>query len=56
MLDLLRDILALIGLAVLAWGMGSCIRDVLDSAPPRLPRPRDDERDTRRRWDRIQGR
>lgn len=56
MADLLRDLLAFIGVLALAWTAGGCIRDMLKHVPDHLPPPRDDSRDKRREWDRIQGR
>lgn len=50
MADLLRDLLAFIGVLALAWTAGGCIRDMLKHVPDHLPPPRDDSRDIQRRW------
>ena len=56
MLDLIRDLLAVIGSIAIAYCFGACIADMAKSVPDHLPPPREDSRDTRRQWDRIWGR
>lgn len=45
-MSLVRDLLALVGAAVLAWNFASCLRSYFDKAPPRVTRrPAWDARD-----------
>lgn len=56
MADVILYLLALVGLGTVAYGAGKCIAGWLEHVPDHLPPPRDDSRDKRREWDRIQGR
>jgi hypothetical protein len=53
----MRDLLAGFGLITIAALATECIRSYLDAKlPDNVPPPRPDDRDTRAKWDRIQGR
>ncbi len=57
MIELMRDLLAGFGLITIAALATECIRSYLDAKlPDNVPPPRPDDRDTRAKWDRIQGR
>jgi hypothetical protein len=60
-MDLARDILAGFGLLTLGLLAIDCVRGWIEAGPPSSHDIRrrpwtEDERDTRRKWDRIQGR
>ena len=55
-IDLIRDLLAIVGSITVAYLFGACLADMFKHVPDHLPPPREDSRDTQRRWGRIQGR
>lgn len=56
MIDVIRDLLAIVGSITVAYLFGACLADMFKHVPDHLPPPREDSRDTQRRWGRIQGR
>ena len=61
MINVIHDIFAGIGFLTVVWLAASCIGSYMDKLPPSSHDIRrrpwtEDERDQRRKWDRIQGR